>query len=249
MKRLNLLQLILLLRNLLLGAIICLACTLEGQAGLVLTSQEQLQFSGTVSLPFIAGRVLFQPGSGNFVVSSANDVSRETATIVGYNANDASKIFQFYVLHSVDAMAFSGDGEWLFLVGGKDKEGFASRVRVSNAVDGRPSEVVTIRLSKLPVQPSIALDRAQTLYIGDATSDRLIAIGTSLFDRAVFDAGEFESQFFSWARGVHALAISESLNLAFVSNERLPKISTLRLGGATEMIDELWPVWRQRRSF
>ena len=44
---------------------------------------------------------------------------------------------------------------------------------------------------------------------------------------------------FSWARGVHALAISESLNLAFISNERLPKISVLNLSGVTEVIDQL----------
>ena len=160
-----------------LGAIICVACTLGGHAGFVLPTQQPFQLSGRISLPFVPGRVLFQPGSENFVVSSANDANRETATVSGYNANDASKVFQIYVLHSVEAMAFSKNGEWLFLVGGKDKEGYASRVRVSKAGDAQSSEVTTTKLSKLPVQPSIALDRVQNslhwgCYIGSVNRRR-----------------------------------------------------------------------------
>jgi hypothetical protein len=206
-------------------------------------SSPPMQLGKTITLPYAPGRVLFRPGYTVFVVSSLTEVNRETATVSAYSVEDASSIFRFYVLHSVDAMAFSGNGDWLFLVGGRNGEGFASRVRVSEAIDARPSAVTTIKLAKLPVQPSIAVDREQTLYIGDATSDRLIAIGSSVFDRAQtvpeLDATKFESQFFSWAGGVHAIAVSESLNLAFVSNEVVPKISTLRLGGATQVVTEL----------
>lgn len=216
-----------------LSAIFTLGLLAEARADEPGSLQQPMRLGPAITLPFVPGRVLFHPGNKVFFTASENDGIRETATISAYNAEDALRISQIYVLHTVDAMAFSDDGSWLFLVGGSNGNGYATRVRASDVLESAPPPAVTtIKLAKVPVQPSVAVGR-ETLYVSDATSERLIAIPWSVFDRAAasenFDAANLESQLFSWGRGVHALTVSKAVNLAFVSYETLPKISALRI--------------------
>jgi DNA-binding beta-propeller fold protein YncE len=195
-----------------------------------------------IPLPYISGRVLFRPNGRVFVSASQVDGKRNTATIWAYNAEDTSQLFQFDLPHTVEAMTFSEKGDWLFLVGGRDREGYASRVHLSGG-NAAPAPPVTVKMSKRPVQPSVAVDSRQTLYVSDATSSRLITLDPLAFDSDAksqdLQSTKPENQLSSLATGVHALAISEMLNLAFISSEALPKISAIRLDGTNRIVDEL----------
>jgi hypothetical protein len=212
-------------------------------AGELPVLQQPMKRGPTITLPYVPGIVLYRPTGGVFFVASQNDGSRDTATISAYNSQDASKLFQFYVLHTIAAMGFSNDGNWLYLVGGNNGEGYASRVRLSDMIAGSSPPVTTVKMTRLPVQPAVAVGVGRTLYVSDATSKHIISILSSAFDNGEtsqdIDAANPQTQFFSWGRGIHALAISEAVNLAFVSYETIPKISALRRSnGATQVVDE-----------
>jgi hypothetical protein len=250
-------------QNPLLGLVAAVALAGEARAAELTSPQQLMRMGSSLSLPFVPGKVQFRPTGRMFVTVSANDVTRDTTTVAAYladgsdNTAGASKVFQTYVLHTVDAMTFSEDGNWLFLVGSSNGQGYATRLWLSDMLDTRdPVNPVatTIRLAHLPIEVSAAVDRSGTFYLGDATSSRLTQIPRSAFDNAAavdkLEVTVSGSQSFAWGRGVHDLAISAvsagprssvEQKLAFLSYESLPKISVVRLreDGANEVVDTL----------
>lgn len=198
-----------------------------------------MELGQEIVLPFVPSHVMFRPGKTQFFVSGDYDPVTQKTRILGYDAEDRSQEFEFTVQHAIDAMVFSVTGDRLFVVGGKDGEGYVSAfVLGPDAAPG--SGAAKVKLAHLPVHASIAVD-SQTVYVGDATSDRVFKIPSAVFGRerqsSDFDSTNVISS--TYAPGaVHALGVSDGLRLAFVSSEMLPKVWAIQLDGPERVIDE-----------
>ncbi|CDX21350.1 exported hypothetical protein [Mesorhizobium plurifarium] len=208
-------------------------------AGAQEARQTTMELGPTVALPFVPSHVMFRPGTNQFFVAGDYNVATQQTRILGYSGEDRLQQFEFIVPHSIDAMAFSVTGDRLFVVGGQNGQGYVSAVMLTSAavLEGRP---VSAKLAHLPTQASIAVD-TQSVYVGDATSEKIFRIPSVVFDRehqsSDFDSTNVISSIYA-PGAVHALGVSDTLRLAFVSSERVPKIWAVQLDGPERVIDE-----------
>jgi hypothetical protein len=230
--------------TLLLGLILAAATAVSTFAGELQSLQRPMTEARVITLQYVPGVVLFRPNKRVFLVASDSHYNHGTATVSAYNADDASKLFQFDVPHTVAAMTFSGTGNWLFLVGARDGEGFATRVKLA-PTNVAPDHLATVKLEGPSVWPSISVDGRLTLYVSDATSYRIMTIPSTAFEQPItseHDVTRGDFVLYAVRRGgIHVFTISEAINVAFVSSETVPRIAAFRLGGigrANEVIDE-----------